>query len=552
MSRRQPGTVPGRRFMLPLSNLMLALVMGLPLIALGGAAIVSTNGGDSIFASRILPVAIRDTGLLMFEVGLATAMLGLTAAWLVSHFEFPGRRIFDWALILPLAIPTYLSAYAWVEFFDFAGPVQTAVRQMGAFTSIKDYWFPNIRTTGGAAFVMSLVLYPYVYLSCRAFFMTQSGAMNAAARTLGAGPFRTFSTIILPLSRPAIAVGVSLALMEVINDLGAVQYFGVNSLTSLVYSTWINRSNFGGAAQLAVSVVLIVAFLIWLEKLGRGQRNYLSSRDSSTPPPRKHLKGVQALSASAFSFTLLALGFGVPVGELLAIALKSASRGIFPPGLVSAAANTLVLALVASLGAVVIGLITARRINANIGEGSRPLLGWATLGYAVPGTVLALGLLGPLGFADGLINDASRALFGWGPGLVLSGSFVALAYAYIIRFLTISHSSLDGAIKKRGDSMLVAAQVLGARGWRLFFRIELPSLTPAIWVAGTLVFVECVKELPATLLLRPLGVETLATLVYGQASAELFDAAAIPALMIVGAGLIPVLLASRLLDRAQR
>ena len=199
-----------------------------------------------------------------------------------------------------------------------------------------------------------------------------------------------------------------------------------------------------------------------------------------------------------------------------------------------------------------IGLITARRINASKGGSSRHLLSWATLGYAVPGTVLALGLLWPLGYADGLINDTTRALFGWAPGLVLSGSFFALAYAYIIRFLTVAHASLDGAIKKRGNSMLAAAQVLGARGWRLLFRIELPSLAPAIWVAGILVFVETIKELPATLLLRPLGVETLATLVYGQASAELFEAAAIPALMIVGAGLIPVLMASRLLERAQR
>ncbi|VAW21171.1 Ferric iron ABC transporter, permease protein [hydrothermal vent metagenome] len=540
----------GRAKRLPLVDLVLALVMGLPLIALAMAAFGSFAGGNSALSARMLPVALRDTGWLMAWVGLASATLGLSSAWLVSHFEFPGRRIFDWALILPLAIPTYLSAYTWVEFLDFTGPVQTAIRQLGGFDTIRDYWFPQIRTTGGAAFVMSLVLYPYVYLSCRAFFLTQSGAMNAAARTLGAGPVRTFFTITLPLSRPAVAVGVSLALMEVINDLGAVQYFGVNSLTSVIYSTWINRSNFAGAAQLAVTIVVIIASLIWLEQYARRNRRHIGAREGTTPPARIVLKGWRGFGALAFSSWLLAFGFGVPVSELVSIASKRMWSGVAAPGLISAGINTLLLGFLGAASCVIIGLITARRLNRQPADRkSKTLLRMATLGYAVPGTVLALGLLVPLGMLDGWINSALGALTGWGPGLVLSGTFFALIYAYTIRFLTISHSNIDTAIKKRGNSILDAARVLGSRGWKLLFRIELPSLTPAIFAAATLVFVEIVKELPATLLLRPIGVETLATLVYSKASAELFDAAAIPALMIVGAGLIPVILASRLSQR---
>jgi len=521
--------------------------MGLPLIALAIVALTSIMSGGSALSDRMLPVALRDTGSLMAWVGIASATLGLTSAWLVSYFEFPGRRIFGWALILPLAIPTYLSAYTWVEFLDFTGPVQTTIRQLGGFATIRDYWFPQIRTTGGAAFVMSLVLYPYVYLSCRAFFLTQSGALNAAARTLGAGPVRTFFAITLPLSRPAVAVGVSLALMEVVNDLGAVQYFGVNSLTSMIYSTWINRSNFAGAAQLAVTIVLIIASLIWLEQYARRHRRHIGARDSATPPQRIVLRGARAIGVSVFLGLLLAFGFGVPVGELISIASKRMWMGAAVPGLISAGMNTLILGGIGAASCVIIGLVTARRLNRGTSDNkSRTLLRMATLGYAVPGTVLALGLLAPLGMVDGWINSALRTLTGWGPGLVLSGTFFALIYAYTIRFLTISHSNLDTAIKKRGNSILDAAQVLGAHGWRLLFKIELPSLTPAIFAAATLVFVEIVKELPATLLLRPIGVETLATLVYSKASAELFDAAAIPALMIVGAGLVPVILASRL------
>ncbi len=536
--------------LLPIGSLVLVLAAGLPIISLLIAAFGAVPSGNSGLLARMLPIALRDTGWLMLQVGIATGTIGLLAAWLVAHFDFPGRRLLDWGLVLPLAIPTYLSAYAWVEFLDFTGPIQTGVRMLTGASSIRDYWFPEIQTPAGAALVMSLVLYPYVYLSCRAFFLMQSGSMTAASRVLGAGAYRTFFTIALPLSRPAIVVGVTLALMEVLNDLGAVQYFGVNSLTAVIYSTWLNRANFAGAAQLAVTIVLIVGILIWAEQHEAKRRRYLGHRDSQTPPPLERLYGWRAFAASAACTTLLALGFGVPVFELVSLSAKYLMAGRSVAGILPALFNTLTLAFMGALVCVVIGLYSARHFNSKrTGRSAKGMLRIATLGYALPGTVLALGLTAPLGLLDGWLNDFTRATLDWMPGLIISGSFFALVYAYSIRFLAVSHNTLDAAIKRRGPSLLDAAQVLGAHGWRLAFRVDLPTLTPAIISAATLVFVECVKELPATLLLRPLGVETLATLVYQQASAEVFTSAALPALAIVLAGLVPVVLASHLSGR---
>lgn len=526
-------------------DLLIAAVAGLPVIALVAMALTSFSGTGGLGA-RMLPVALRDTGLLLLTVGVATAAIGFAAAWLVAHFDFPGRRIAEWAFMLPLAIPTYLSAYAWVEVLEFTGPVQGALRALTGAETLRDYWFPTIRSLGGAAFVMSLVLYPYVYLTCRAYFFMQSGAMTAAARTLGASPWRTFIRVVLPLSRPALIVGVTLALLEAMNDIGAVEFFGVNSLTAVVYATWINQSNLPGAAQLALTLVLVVAGLIWLEQYARRRRSYLMPRDSRTPPPRVALNGSGAALAVVFAVGVIGLGFAVPFGELALGALAQLSRTGVPEAVWSALAQTVALALASALICLGFGYLTAHRLKAATGAASRSLLRLATLGYALPGTVLAIGLLVPLGALDGAINGATRAVFGVGVGLVFTGSAVALVYAYAVRFLTVSHSSLLTGMERRGGHILDAARVLGASRWTLIWRIDLPTLRPALIGAATLVFVECIKELPATLLLRPLGIETLSTFVYQQAKAELFPAASVPALLIVLVGLVPVMLAAKL------
>lgn len=522
--------------------------MGLPILWLTAAAIGASFAGTSGLTGNMLPTALRETAVLMAWVGAITAAVGLVAAWLVANFEFPGRRIFEWALILPLAIPTYLAAYAYVEFLDFTGPVQQAVRALTGATTLRDYWFPDIKNPTGAAFVLSMVLYPYVYVACRTFFLMQSGSINGAARTLGAGPWRAFFTVTLPLSRPAIVVGTTLAMLEVVNDLGAVQYFGVNSLTAVIYSLWINRSNFGGAAQLAVTIVLVIAVLILAEQWARRARAYTVHRDTRVAPAREPLLGWPAFFAVLFSTIVLLLGFGIPFGQLAVLALRT----LRPEALAltaSAGATTLMLGVLGALITVSIGFAAAKlsapRAN-RIGRGAIKL---ATLGYAIPGTVLALGLLQPLGTADLWINRLTMWLADWRPGLILSGSVAALLYVYAIRFLAVGHSNLDAAMRRRGDAMLDAARVLGSRGPALLFRIDLPSISPAILAAATLIFVEIVKELPATLLLRPLGVETLATVVYARANVGLFAEAALPALCIVLAGLVPVILATHLSGR---
>lgn len=515
--------------------------MGLPILWLAGAALTADAGGG--LGATMLPISLRDTGALMVCVGLLTGAIGLVAAWLVTHHEFPGRAWFEWLLMLPLAIPTYLAAYCFTELLDFTGPVQGLVRAITGGATAKDYWFPQIRSFPGAVLVFSLVLYPYAYAACRAFFLMQSGTAHAAARTLGASGWRTFFSVTLPISRPALVVGATLAMMEVVNDLGAVQYFGINSLTSIIYSTWINRSNFGGAAQLAVTIVFVIALLILAERAARRAEARSAARESRGVA-RVGLTGRRAIFATAACIALLLASFGLPMGQLLYLAIRQltlASVALTAGPLFT----TVGLALAGAIVTVAVGLFAAHRGRSQ-SVAARGAIRVATLGYAIPGTVLALGLLQPLGVADRWINGLTRWAMDWTPGLVLSGSVFALLYVYSIRFLAVSHTTLDEAMAKRGPSMLDAGRVLGSRGFDLFLRVDLPTLAPALIAAGTLVFVEIIKELPATLLLRPLGVETLATLVYAKANTALFAEAALPALAIVLAGIVPVILATRL------
>ena len=516
--------------------------MGLPILWLAQAALSATGEGNNGFAASMLPTALRETVVLMGSVGAISAIVGLLAAWLVTHFDFPGRRLFDWALILPLAVPTYLAAYTWVEFFGFTGPIQQAVRMFTGAETLRDYWFPDIRSNWGASIVLSAVLYPYVYVACRAFFLMQSTSLEIAARTLGAGRWRTFREVTLPLSRPPIVVGATLAMMEVVNDLGAVQYFGVNSLTAIIYSTWINRSNFGGAAQLAVTIVLVIGLLVLLERWARRDRLYQGQRDTRVPPARERLRGWGAVGAIVFLALVLGMGFGIPFGNLSYLALRRVTPETLDMA-ISALGPTLMLGSAGAVVTVAIGLVAAK--IGQRGLTRRSAIRVATLGYAIPGTVLALGLLQPLGQADLWFNRLTMAMFDWRPGLILSGSVAALLYVYAIRFLAVSHGTLEAAIHKRGDNLLQAGRVLGASPWRVFTRLDLPTLSPALLSAAVLVFVEIVKELPATLLLRPRGMDTLATVVYAHANVSLFANAALPALFIVLAGLVPVFLATQ-------
>jgi iron(III) transport system permease protein len=516
-----------------------------PLVSLVLTAFSADLSGWARLAADVLPLALMETAGLLLGVAIVTGVVGVGTAWLVTAHTFPGRNLVAWLLPLPLAVPAYITAYIYVEIFDAAGPVQMALRSWLGFRTRSDYWFPEIRSLGGCILVMSAVLYPYVYLSARAMFLTQSACMMEVARTLGAGRFELFRTVALPLARPALAVGLSLALLEALNDIGASEYLGVRTLTVSIYTTWLNRGSLGGAAQIACVMLIVVLALIWLERHGRTDRRYgLSTRRPRVAQPTP-LGGAGGLLAALACALPVGLGFVLPVGflggEVLGRGLVAQLDGTFVRHLTT----TVGLALAATLAALLLAVIvvTAARVARHrLTETSRAIAG---LGYAVPGTVLALGLLSPLvAFDDGL-NVLWRWATGERLGLVIMGSATGLIVAYVIRFLPIATGSLGAGLDRVSSGIEDAARTLGARPRELVTRVQLPLLRPALASAGLLVFVDTLKELPATLLLRPLNVETLATLVYGHASRGAFEDGALAALVVVLVGLWPVMRLTR-------
>jgi iron(III) transport system permease protein len=496
----------------------------------------------------VLPDAFLDTALLLAGVAAIAAVVGIGTAWLVTAYRFPGRDALVWLLPLPLAIPTYIVAYVYVGILDAIGPVQSALRALFGWRSPADYWFPEVRSLGGAIFVIGLVLYPYVYLAARAMFQTQSAALIEVARTLGATRFMLARHVALPLARPALAVGLALVMLETLNDIGACEYLGVQTLTLSIFTTWLNRGSLPSAAQIACVMLVVVAALIALERHGRRERRFsVSVRQPRVAPPIA-LAGGTGLAATAICFAPVALGFLIPAGFL---AQEVVARGLlvgFDPDLVGHTVTTVALAAVATALAIVVGLglaVAARMTR-------RPLVGWclviAGLGYAVPGTVLALGLLSPLVAVDEAINWATRTFAGTTVGLVLAGSSAALVIAYVVRFLAIATGSAQAGLARISTEIDDVARTLGARPSGVVRFLHMPLLRPALGGAALLVFVDCLKELPATLLLRPLNVETLSTYIYQFATRGNFEDGALAALLIVAVGVLPVIRMVRYAD----
>ncbi len=537
-----PGGAPAWSVAVALAVAGLVLA---PLVSLVVTALSADLGGWARLASDVLPVALLETASLLAGVALVTGVVGVGTAWLVTAHTFPGRSALAWLLPLPLAVPAYITAYVYVEVLDAAGPVQTALRGLLGVRSRADYWFPEIRSLPGCILVMSSVLYPYVYLSARAMFLTQSACMMEVARTLGAGRLELFRTVALPLARPALAVGLSLALLEALNDIGASEYLGVRTLTVSIYTTWLNRGSLGGAAQIACVMLIVVVGLIWLERRGRADRRYgLSTRRPRVAQPTR-LTGLEAAFACAACAVPVGLGFVLPIGFLVDEILSRGLLGQLDATFLGRLGTTLALACAATAAALSLGVVVvtaARFARHRLTEAARAVAG---IGYAVPGTVLALGLLGPLVLVDEALNAAWRALTGERLGLVLMGSSAGLVLAYVIRFLPIATGSLGAGLERVSAGIEDAARTLGARPRELVLRVQLPLLRPALASAGLLVFVDTLKELPATLLLRPLNVETLATLVYGHASRGAFEDGALAAMVIVLVGLWPVMRLTR-------
>ena len=525
---------------------VISLGMAMPLITVIVLALFPKQNVWPHLASTVLPGYVWRTFLLTGGVGLLTFVIGTATAWLVTMTRFPGRRVFQWALLVPLATPTYIVAYTYVDALSFAGPLQSALRSLTGWHTPRDYWFPDIRSLGGAILVLSLVLYPYVFLTARASFLRQPASQLEAARTLGLTAWGAFFSVALPMARPAIAVGVSLAMMECLNDIGAAGFFGVRTLSLGIYTTWLAQGDLGAAAQIACVMLVFVFALLWLERAGRHRQAFVPQNRSGEAPSRTRLRGLAAVAAWFACFLPVFLGFIVPGLILLDFALTRWDSGI-TAGYFRAAGHSLLLSALAAVAALILGLSLAYANRLTRSPLARQAIRLSSVGYAIPGTVLGMGVLIPFAGFDNAADAVMRAQFGISTGLLLSGTIFAVVFAYLVRFLAISFGTLESGLQKVTPNVASAARTLGRGPVRALIEVHLPLLRPSLVTAGLLVFVDCMKELPATLILRPLDFDTLATTVFTLASLDQLEESALPALTIVAAGLIPVILLSRTL-----
>lgn len=523
---------------------LILAIMAVPVAAVIYLALSPADNAWPHLLATVLPEALAQTIWLAVGTGALTLTVGTGTAWLVTMYRFPGRALLDRLLVIPLAVPTYIIAYCYAEIFDYAGPAQTALRAWFGWTSVRDYWFPDIRSLGGAIFVLSAVFYPYVYLAARASFVQQSVCTLEVARTLGRTSMGAFWAVALPLARPGLAAGTALVVMECFNDLGAVQHLGVQTLSASIYSTWLQRSNLGGAAQLATVMLTLVVVLFALERLARGGAKIHHTTGRYRAIPFQDIKGWRGYAAAILCALPFLAGFVLPFSVLVSDAIGHAGIAL-EGGFLLAAWHSLLLSTITATVAVALALLLAyaRRVAAN--GFTRPAVRVAGLGYALPGTVLAIGILIPLAGLDNHIDALFRNLFGISTGLLISGTMAALIYAYVIRFLGVAVGGIEAGLERVSPNLDAAARALGETALSTLWRVHLPLLLPALGAAGLLVFVDTLKELPATLLLRPFNFETLSTHVYGFAALEQIEGGALGALTIVLAGLVPLILLHR-------
>lgn len=524
--------------------LVIAAIVTAPMLSVLWIAFHPTENIWPHLISTVLPRYFLTTLSLMAGVGVLTAIVGTGTAWLVVMYRFPGRRWLDHALLFPLAIPAYVGAYALVDFLQYAGPLQSALRLAMGWPDARAYWFPEVRSLGFCIAVLAAALYPYVYLLARAAFREQSGSSYEVARALGAGPWAMFLRLGLPLARPALAAGLALVLMETVADYGTVTYFGVQTLTTGVFSTWLNGNNAGGAAQIAGVILSLILLLVALERIGRRRARFHRPSRATRPVAPMQLTGARAWLATLVCVIPFALGFVLPVSMMTWHAVANPEVWL-APGLSSALANTLIAggtAAILTVGAALF-LVYGLRIA---GHGAaRVVLPLTTLGYAAPGAVLAVGLLIPLAALDNRVADAVLAVTGYDPGLMLTGTAGAIILAYFVRFFGIAQGAVDAAFGRVSPSLPLAARSLGRTAGGALRAVYLPLMRGSVASALLVVFVDCVKELPATLLLRPFNFNTLATRVYELASLEKLGEAAPAALMVMAVGLAAVALLAR-------
>ena len=527
-----------------LGALAIAAVVLAPVVAVAVLALAPAENIWPHLMATVLPRYLATTLILMASVAAMTAVAGTAAAWAVTMYRFPGRGWLDVALLFPLAIPAYVGAYALVDVTDYAGPLQTALRGAMGWTSAREYWFPETRNLGFAAVVLAAALYPYVYLLARAAFREQSGGTYEVARALGAGPARLFWRVGLPLARPAIAAGVALVMMETVADYGTVHHFGVQTLTTGIFSVWLEGNNAGGAAQIAMVVLALVLLLVALERAGRRGARFHRPGRSTRPIDRTQLTGVAGWAATAVCLVPFALGFVLPVVVMGAHALRRPEVWL-APGLGRALLNTLTVAGVAAAVTVAGALFLVYGLRLSGRALPRRLLPLTMLGYAAPGAVLAVGFLIPLAALDQRVADGVLALTGHDPGLLLTGTAAALVLAYAVRFFAVAQGAVDSAFGRVPPTLPMAARSLGRGAGGVLSSVYMPLMRGSVAAALLVVFVDCVKELPATLLLRPFNYNTLATRVFELASLERLSEAAPAALLVMAVGLAAVLVLAR-------
>jgi len=532
-----------------LTTVVIAALLALPVLTIIAFLFVPAGEVWEHLWATVLQDYVVNSLVLMLGVAVGTGVIGVTTAWLVTLCRFPGRRLFEWALLLPLAMPAYIIAYTYTGLFDFAGPVQSLLRGWTGW-GYGDYWFPEIRSLGGAVAMLTLVLYPYVYLLARAAFLEQSVHALDAARMLGCGPWRSFFLVALPAARPAVIAGMTLAQMEALADYGTVQYFGVSTFTTGIFRTWFGLGNSAAAAQLSAMLMFFVFALILLELWARRKQRFHHTGSRSRPLPGYRLPPLRAGLAWLACALPLGLGFALPFGQLLVWSIQTAETTIDKQfwGLVI---NTVTLATAAAMVALLIALVLAYGKRLRGGLVIAGAVRMAGMGYAIPGTVIAVGVLLPFGWFDNTLDSWTRERLGFSSGLLLSGTLFALMFAYVVRFLSVSLQTVDSGLGKVRRTMDETARTLGYRPGEVLRFVHMPMIRGSLLTALLLVFVDVMKELPATLILRPFNFNTLAVRAFELASDERLMESSAAAVAIVAAGIVPVILLSRSIARSR-
>ncbi|HCK17439.1 iron ABC transporter permease [Thalassospira tepidiphila] len=529
---------------------VVAAMVAAPIVAVAWIALFPTENIWPHLASTMLPRYLKNTGILMLGVGIGVTLIGVSSAWVVTMCRLPGKRFFEWAMLLPMAVPAYIVAYVYTDLLEYAGPVQRMLRDLFGWQTAMDYWFPDIRTKGGAIIVLSLTLYPYVYMLARAAFLSQSICAIEAARILGRSSWSSFLTVALPLARPAIVVGVVIALMETLNDFGTIDFFAVHTLTAGIFNVWLGMGNAGGAAQIALTMLAVVIALMVIERYSRRRQRFHDTTSRFQELPGYELAPLAKTAALAICILPIVLGFVVPSMVLIYYSIGYFDQS-WTADFFEFAGNSLLVSGLATLLAVGCAIFMAYALRLF----PQPLLKFcvrlSSVGYAVPGAVLSIGVLIPFARFDNALDAVMRDTFGISTGLLLSGTVFALVFAYAVRFMAVSYGSIEAALGKVRPSMDDAARTLGESPWGTLKRIHFPMVRGGILAASVLVFVDGMKELPATLILRPFNFDTLATHVYQFAKDEMIEQAALGALTIVVVGVVPVIMLSRAISKSR-